>query len=109
MDPSPFDPHRQWLSTNTARRTALQALVAVFGGVLAPLPAADHPVMATNPDKGRMGRGRHRDGKRCAKAGEPTGGMRKRKGRKARLRKPCCDGLVVGADGLCAPPPAPES
>lgn len=45
----------------------------------------------------------HRPG--CANIGESETGMRKRKGRKARPGRVCCEGLVVDPAGVCAAPP----
>ena len=49
---------------------------------------------------------RHPHRPACAEIGEHPTGMRKRKGRKARPGRSCCEGLVTDPSGVCVEPPA---
>lgn len=54
--------------------------------------------------KNKFGK-RHPHRPPCAEIGERPTGMRKRKGRKARPGRQCCEGLETDASGVCAEPP----
>ena len=66
-----------------------------LAGLLGTLP------LALVDTGGAKRRGRHPHRPECADAGEKPTGMRKRKGRKARPGRCCCEGLVVGLSGTC--------
>ena len=47
---------------------------------------------------------RHPHRPACAEIGKRPSGMRKRKGRKARSGRRCCEGLVTDPSGVCVAP-----
>jgi hypothetical protein len=90
-------------SSDTPRPTSLtrRGLAALIGGI-----ALFHAT--PGEAKKKFGK-RHPHRPRCAKAGERPSGMRKRKGRKARPGRRCCEGLETDASGVCAEPESPTS
>ncbi len=60
--------------------------------------------LALSGEARRFGK-RHPHRPKCAEAGKRPTGMRKRKGRKARPGRTCCEGLVADPSGVCVEPP----
>jgi hypothetical protein len=86
-------------SDGTLRRSSLsrRGLAALIGSL-----ALFH--VTSGDAKKEFGK-RHPHRPPCAEIGERPSGMRKRKGRKARPGRRCCEGLETDLSGVCVEPP----